>query len=53
MMNKGDRVADNHNRKFQGTVLTVGPEVSEVKWDGGTTQFVPNNWLVIVPRKKK
>jgi len=29
-----------------GTLITVGAEVSEVRWDTGAKQFVPNTWLL-------
>jgi hypothetical protein len=45
--NKVDRssVYDVGAPHIKGKVIKTGPEVSEVLWDNGRKQYVPNDWL--------
>jgi len=50
LLPKVDRVSDGNRH---GTVIAVGEQVSEVKFDDGVTQFVANRWLAPGPKKEK
>ena len=39
------RVVDVHNPFLYGTLLTEGPEVSEIDWDDGMRAYCPNEWF--------
>ena len=40
------RIRDVANPRMTGTLLDQGPEVSEVRWDNGRKQYVPNGHIV-------
>lgn len=40
------RVFDIGNPKLIGTIVKAGPEVSEVRWHEGPSQFIPNDKLL-------
>ncbi len=45
---KGSRVFDLGNASRHGTVLTLGPQVSEVRYDDGSWSYVSNNYLDLI-----
>jgi hypothetical protein len=40
-----NRVVDVHNPFLYGTLLTEGPQVSEIDWDDGMRSYCPNGWF--------
>lgn len=40
------RVREKFHNDWVGNVIFAGPEVSEVRWDDGFQEFVPNRYLV-------
>lgn len=42
---QGERVRLRKWPELLGTVLTRGPEQSEVKWDNGNVTIVINEWM--------
>ncbi len=47
-LQKGSRVFDLGNIGRHGTVTTLGPQVSEIKYDDGTRAYVSNNYLDLI-----
>jgi len=52
-INERRRVLLSYDRARSGAVIQEGEEVSDVQWDDGSRQFVPNERLITVTNRSE